>query len=862
MARHSAIRVNPSSLAAQWTRAQSERRGRPLAALSRGGRPVHQFVENELLVDAKDRELIDELVRKHRGKVVPAPPIPPLPAEFKRDRRGSLETMPEMVRVQVNADDEALLTLDEFEEAARDYELSSHEAAATMALCRRLAGPHGRTLLNHVGRSTVLPLSTSAELSAPADPFTWPEFTAPHNITAAWQLFQAYSAVHGLSDVLLGILDAGFDIGPGGVPATATPPDGPDIAIFIPYNTIDDNTAAGGPNDESGKEWHGTWVLSAAAAMVNNVRGAAGVAGIPTISGQQVVTPTLFKSVREVYQILRCLRAAVAWGVDVVNMSFTIKVPAFWLPLSRNWDSSFQSAADNGVVVVAAAGNDGSDLPDEVVLPATRTPGVITVGALDNTPSQDRSRGDSNYGSSVDIWAPGTAIHVMPSPGLGNGSVQSGTSMAAPIVSGVIALMKAVNSRLHSADVKRILRETGHTGSPDGKVTVALNAKAALLRAMNDALPSGYFEEPNDTPGAARPLGPGPGGVLVPSGPTTIGTRSDHDWHVFTVTQYSAVTVTVRWVPGLSSLTVDLVPDDPHSRLPPKLTTTAVPGQLQISAPQAAPGTYRIVVGAGGSNIYELQVALAPIPLTPDRFEKNNQREHPARFTMKKTTGITALVVNGPGFYEANLHVPPDVDWFHISDTGQNILSESVFAILETDAPIDARLYDSGGNLLQEALNVRAVDFVMPASECFVQISGATANTYLFRVYERVKKNMLPGPLQEVEVVPHEWAPDPPDLLQKWEQYLDVTVTPELQQVGAIRLRGAAGLRLDLLTAAGVPVASTPGAIGGDGFIDLDVQHLAPGKYYARVGREMPANARLDASRSRKPAAFSLAPAW
>src|SRR5262249_60012972 len=112
------------------------------------------------------------------------------------------------------------------------------------------------------------------------------------------------------------------------------------------------------------------------------------------------------------------------------------------------WNQAFQFAADNGLILVATAGNGGKDLPgDDNLRPATRTPGTITVGALD---TDDTARGDSNYGSSVDIWAPGTKLPVAPTPGSPRGSLATGTSVAAPFVSGVVAMIRAVNPFLNT----------------------------------------------------------------------------------------------------------------------------------------------------------------------------------------------------------------------------------------------------------------------------------------------------------------------------------------------------------------------------------------------------------------------------
>src|SRR5262249_2559457 len=145
--------------------------------------------------------------------------------------------------------------------------------------------------------------------------------------------------------------------------------------------------------------------------------------------------------------------------------------------------------------------------------PATRTPGTITVGALD---TDDTARGDSNYGSSVDIWAPGTGLPVMPAPDSPQGSLKSGTSVAAPFVSGVVAMMRAVNSSLDTCQAKQLLTSTGWRGA--GRAVAGVDAFAAVLAAMGGALPADLNER-NDTPETAAALFPlGPGGALTPLG--------------------------------------------------------------------------------------------------------------------------------------------------------------------------------------------------------------------------------------------------------------------------------------------------------------------------------------------------------
>ena len=164
------------------------------------------------------------------------------------------------------------------------------------------------------------------------------------------------------------------------------------------------------------------------------------------------------------------------------------------------------------MIIVCAAGNDDRELPDYDLRPATRTPGTVTVGALDG----DVAWGDSNFGSSVDIWAQGANVHVGPIPGIPFVTRQSGTSGSAPIVAGAAAMLKFVDPTLRTPDVLRILKDTGWRGSPDPKVSVGLDAAAAVWAVLGRRLPDD-FGEPDGGPGAAKALIRQPDGSLTPS---------------------------------------------------------------------------------------------------------------------------------------------------------------------------------------------------------------------------------------------------------------------------------------------------------------------------------------------------------
>ena len=868
------VQITSESLVGQWVNRRSARLGTQLAAMQRNLRPEQVFVENEVLIGSDDTDTLDYLVERHAAEIIPPPPVPPQPEGMDPQRARSTEGMPTVTRARFQGEDvslEALETIAE-QQPERTFQVTSRAGAGTLALATGLALDGRRVLPNLVGETAALPLSASTEgprSDGTSDAYQWPEYTGPSRVARAWQLMEAYSQVRSIElPIFLGILDTGFNLDNAGNPRGPNP----DVTQFIQWNLANypdsEGGPADGPNNEPGKEWHGNTVLSAAAAPINNGAGAAGAGGVASAqSSQQIVIPVLFKTFRTISQIFRCLQLSVAWGIDVVNISFLIKFPKILLPVSAEWDDVFQFAADQGVVVVAGAGNDNEALPDAVVFPATRTPGVITVGALD-TGSGTLAAGFSNYGSSVDIWAPGTNVHVMPDsdPGNSSGSQKSGTSVAAPIVAGTAVLMKSVNPALKSSDIKSILRETGHTGSPDPKVTVSLNAQAALLRVMGDRLPDGTIEEPNNTPQTARPLFPGPDGTLAPVGDTTLSTRNDQDWYSFQTDDYSRLLVTLDYVPELSSMEVELVPDDPQSRAVSEQQSSGPPGKRRLEVEQLAPGSYRLLVTGSHPNIYELRASLTPNPLKPDIFEANNTLESATQFKMKKDNPLLDTLFKRfhPGIYEANLHLASDVDYFHIEDINPLPLVNTTFSITDTDKPLDAVLYGVDRVVKEEFHGVRALKFKLSAPECWIQISSTTANRYTLRLHDELDKDMIPGPLEEEDINPiPDWWPDPPFVLREWERFLQVEITDELKQVGKLRLTGTPGLTLELLSTTGSTLASGAKVENHPvNAVEMDLSAVETGTYIVRVGRDLEPGARLNPMLSKSVANFILSPGW
>jgi thermitase len=146
------------------------------------------------------------------------------------------------------------------------------------------------------------------------------------------------------------------------------------------------------------------------------------------------------------------LKWAVDKGADVINMSFGIPHTGGGLPHREVVEYALQ----RGVTLVAAVGNDGQE---KLYYPGA-LPGVIAVGATD---AEDRVAAFSTYGSQVTVSAPGMDIF---SSYLDNGyAFASGTSQAAPFVTGAVALLHSfarerVGRRLNSQDIRRILVRT------------------------------------------------------------------------------------------------------------------------------------------------------------------------------------------------------------------------------------------------------------------------------------------------------------------------------------------------------------------------------------------------------------------
>jgi subtilisin family serine protease len=158
--------------------------------------------------------------------------------------------------------------------------------------------------------------------------------------------------------------------------------------------------------------------------------------------------------------VANAIRYAVDEGAHIINMSFGKS----FSPDKELVDAAVRYADENGVLLIHAAGNDGANLAEEENYPNRRyveggeAANWITVGA--SSFSEDSLAAPfSNYGATqVDLFAPG--VQVLSTVPDGEWEPNDGTSMAAPVVSGVAALLMAYFPDLGAAEVKEILLES------------------------------------------------------------------------------------------------------------------------------------------------------------------------------------------------------------------------------------------------------------------------------------------------------------------------------------------------------------------------------------------------------------------
>jgi len=201
-----------------------------------------------------------------------------------------------------------------------------------------------------------------------------------------------------------------------------------------------------GDNHDTSEPWffyHGTHVMGTYGARTNNGLDVAGIAGgWGSQSGSKILAVTMGITPTTA-ELADAIVYAVDNGARVITMSLGVDE-------TSGINTALNYAAANDVFVDCASGNDYGS----VSYPA-RNPNVMAVGASDN---QDQIAGFSNHGPEIEVAAPGVNIGST-APNQGQ-SFMDGTSMAAPHVAGVAALVFSVNPTLTGAEVRQIIMDT------------------------------------------------------------------------------------------------------------------------------------------------------------------------------------------------------------------------------------------------------------------------------------------------------------------------------------------------------------------------------------------------------------------
>lgn len=298
------------------------------------------------------------------------------------------------------------------------------------------------------------------------------------------QAQEAWSITQGSSDIIVGIVDSYMDLN--------HPELKGDRCVF-PYSVVNENADVsprpGAPADYAG---HGTLVTAVAVGNAGNGEGSSGIAPkckfIPVSMGDKLNTITMVEG------LLYCMYH----GASVINLScgtnFTDAVglmsiedqitysQLYGKPQEKMWDYVFQLAEKRNVTIVWAAGNSNCFSAMDT---SKRNANTIRVSAVGRNLEKANFSNFGNFAErnlyestisapGVDIWGalPGNKYDAWP-----------GTSFSAPIIAGVVALMKSVNKDLTTKQIIKILQDTGKPIAASPEIGNLVQIKDALVKA-------------------------------------------------------------------------------------------------------------------------------------------------------------------------------------------------------------------------------------------------------------------------------------------------------------------------------------------------------------------------------------------
>jgi subtilisin family serine protease len=306
---------------------------------------------------------------------------------------------------------------------------------------------------------------------------------------------EAWDVETGSGDVVIAVIDTGVDYNhvdlagnmwtnPGEIPGDAIDNDGNGYVDDVyGINSID---GSGDPMDDAADVYHGTHCAGIIAAVGNNSTGITGVCWTAKIMALKFLNEGGSGSTSNA---IECVEYMVnmknTYGVNVKVSSNSWGGGSY----STALEGAINLAGDSGIIFVAAAGNGGSNNDISPHYPdGYDCLNIISVASSDHN---DVLAGSSQYGyNSVDVAAPGVSIWSTKKDNAYR--YLSGTSMAAPHVSGLAGLIFANNPALSSLDVKERIFRTVDTKSFLEDI-IASGGKINAYNALTLSIPPGPF---------------------------------------------------------------------------------------------------------------------------------------------------------------------------------------------------------------------------------------------------------------------------------------------------------------------------------------------------------------------------------